>query len=692
MASAQARVAVATLNQTVGDWSGNARRIGETFAEANHRGVRLLLLPEMCIPGYSLGDRLLRGGTIERSWDRAQALAEQTGDLVALVGLPIRFENVLFNAMAVLAGGRIAGLVAKENLATGDVEYEHRYFQPWPSGRLVPYEGPDGTHVPLGTQMFQAEGIGRFGIEICEDAWKGIRPGSLFALAGAELIVNPSASWFAIGKHRVRRRMIQQASEEDCCAYLYTSLVGCDATRLVFDGSMFIAVNGRIEGEGPRFVFEREWTLMDRVIDLAELHQTRMEKGSWRDQQQRLARGDFGQVPNVTRLTAVGRCATNDPAPAPRPYWLPPEPEHPDPSLRHLETGALRGRTITEADLNHLELELALALGLRDHLRKSGIDTCCLALSGGRDSAMVAYLVHRMQRYDHPELDDPALRSIMAQRLICAYLATDNSSRATREAARTVAEEIGATFHLGDIQPALDQTLRTVAQMTGVQLSWDEPRHDLTLQNIQARMRGTTIWTIANLHRALLLVTSNKSEAAVGYTTMDGDSSGGLAPLADVPKSLVMLWLDWAARFHGYRGPQAIAVMAASAELRPPDRVQSDEEDLMPFTILDQLMYAFVQLGLDPLEIFRRFWPVFRDHPRYRNDPRPFAADICKFVRLMCFAQWKRDRQAISFRVTAFDLDPKTGFRFPAVQSPFVEELAELDAYVADLISNANPT
>ncbi len=246
-----------------------------------------------------------------------------------------------------------------------------------------------------------------------------------------------------------------------------------------------------------------------------------------------------------------------------------------------------------------------------------------------------------------------------------------------------MAEEIGATFYDGPIQPALDEAEATVSRLTGITMSWDTPAHDIPLQNIQARLRGLVIWTIANLHNALLLVTSNKSEAAVGYTTMDGDTSGGIAPIADVPKSLVKLYLAWARHFHDLSGFEKVDVMEASAELRPrlPGGVeQTDEADLMPFVVLDQLMYAFVQLGLAPVEILRRFWPALRSY--YRDDPALFAAAIRKFVRLFCFAQWKRERFAISFRVTAFDLDPKTGFRFPPVQAPFTEELAEMDALV----------
>ena len=676
--SHQAHLAAASLNQTVGDWAGNEARIRRVIDEARSVGAKLLLLPEMCVPGYSLGDRLLRVGTIERSWDLMIRLLDATEGMAVAVGLPVQFEGVLYNAMALLANGKVVGLVAKENLATGDVEYENRYFLPWPHGRLVDFRGHDGTETPLGTQMFHLPGLGTVAFEICEDAWKGLRPGSTYALAGAEVLLNPSASWFTIGKHKIRRRLVAQVSQEDHCVYLYTSLLGCDATRLIFDGSVFLAVNGRIEAEGRRFLFTEDFELIHGVVDLREIRHVRMEEGSWRDQNSRAQWGAYGETPGVVRVP--GDFSTSRVAPPPPPYWVPPEPSHPDPSLRYLEQSVFHGRAIGERDLNHLELELALSLALRDYTRKTGIKTCALALSGGRDSAMVALLVQRMHRYDEPGLDAEGLKARLHDRFLCAYLATENSGRATREAARAVAEELGASFIDAKIQPALTAAQEVVESMTGEPLSWSNERHDITLQNIQARVRGMLIWTIANLHNALLLVTSNKSEAAVGYTTMDGDSSGGLAPINDVPKSLIKLYLDWAADFHGLASLEKIKGMEATAELRPPGREQTDEADLMPFPVLDQLMYAFVQLALDPLEILRRYWPAMGIY--YEGDLARFAADVRKFVRLFCFAQWKRERTAISFRVTAFDLDPKTGFRFPPVQAPFTEELAEMDRYV----------
>ena len=144
--------------------------------------------------------------------------------------------------------------------------------------------------------------------------------------------------------------------------------------------------------------------------------------------------------------------------------------------------------------------------------------------------------------------------------------------------------------------------------------------------------------------------------------------------------TLVKLWLLWADRFHSYESLSLVIATPSTAELRPQEEEQTDEDDLMPFFILDQLMHQFVQFGREPLALFQVLWPSLQGH--YHNDPMRFYTHIEKFVRLICFAQWKRERFAISFRVTAFDLDPKTGYRFPPVQAPFREELAELRSYV----------
>ncbi|MEN0065809.1 MAG: NAD(+) synthase [Myxococcota bacterium] len=679
-----AHVAAASLNQTVGDWEGNAARIRRAITEAKARGARLLVTPEMCIPGYSLGDRLMMRDTLERSWALLEAVKSDTQGIVVMLGLPVRHRDVLYNVVAVVANGQIVGLVPKENLATGDVQYENRWFSGWPRGLVETIDLPDGRAIPIGTLLFTAEGIGKFGIEVCEDGWKGSRPGTLYALAGAHIVFNPSASWFVLGKHRRRRELVQQVSREDYVVYVYTSLLGCDATRLIFDGSTFIAFDGRTLKEGRRFLFAEDMEIIDEVVDLAALERLRMEEGSWRQQVENLQRGDYGALPQLVSIP--GAFTTPAPPPAVGLYWLDrTTPDPVDPSLDWLAEQGLIARAPQASDIPHLELELALSMGLREYRRKCGIQGFTVALSGGRDSAMVALLAAQSLRYEQPHLQGEALRDHIRERLVCAYLATDHSGSATENAAQGLAAQIGATYLRTAIQDAVDTHVRLAQDLTGTALSWSEPSHDIALQNVQARLRGSLIWMVANLNGFLLLSTSNKSEAAVGYATMDGDTSGGLSPIADVPKSLVELWLRWAMNFHGLEALQAVVGIPATAELRPPERGQTDEADLMPFFVLDQLIYHFVQRGQSPIEMFRTLWPSMTG--RYHGVPSRFAADIHKFVKLFCRAQWKRERFAISFRVAAFDLDPKTGFRFPPVQEPFTVELRELDAHVAALES-----
>lgn len=676
-----AHVAAASLNQTVGDWEGNRRRIVAALDAARARGARLVVLPELAVSGYSLGDRVLRPGTTERAWASAKAILPHTTGLITFLGLPIRHKDALYNAVLVVADGRIVGLGAKENLATGDLEYENRWYAGWPRGLVDTWTSPDGDALPLGALVYDAVGIGRFALEVCEDAWKGNRPGSLAALAGATLIVNASASWFVLGKHTMRRRMVAQIADEDVATYVFCSLLGCDDTRMVFDGAVLITQHGEVLADADRFRLGEDHVLVDAVIDLDLTARRRAGMGSWRQQVDAATRGEYGPMPQVVEIP--GDFATDRAPAAPPPYWergttAPPV----EPTLAWLVRDGLVD-AIAPEDVVHLELELALCLALHEYLRKTRINGVVLALSGGRDSAMIAVLLHRMHRILNPALPADALRAHVHDRFVCVWMETTNSGDVTRTAARAVADEVGARFYATSIQDLYDRNVALVEQAMGIDLDWSKKAHDIPLQNVQARVRGVVAWTIANLHQFLLVTTSNLSEVAVGYCTMDGDTAGGLAPIADVPKSLVGAWLVWAARKHGYTSLAHVFEAPASAELRPIADGQTDEADLMPYVVLDQLIDGFVRRGEDPLALFRSLWPALQ--ARYGGDARAFAADIRKFVTKLCQAQWKRERFAISFRVTAFDLDPRTGYRFPVVQAPFREELDELDRYVATL-------
>ncbi len=227
----------------------------------------------------------------------------------------------------------------------------------------------------------------------------------------------------------------------------------------------------------------------------------------------------------------------------------------------------------------------------------------------------------------------------------------------------------------------IDDYVATVSRAVGREFTWEFD--DVALQNIQARARGPGIWLLANLRGALLLTTSNRSEAAVGYATMDGDTCGGLAPIAGIDKAFLLDWLQWMET----TGPAGVGPLPAlavvnqqrpTAELRPPSAEQTDEGDLMPYRVLDAIERAAIRDKQMPVEVWETVGPLF---PAY--DAKQMAAWVERFFQLWCRNQWKRERYAPSFHLDDENLDPKTWCRFPILNSGFERELAELRERVA---------
>jgi len=277
-----------------------------------------------------------------------------------------------------------------------------------------------------------------------------------------------------------------------------------------------------------------------------------------------------------------------------------------------------------------------------------------------------------------PALD---VRDMTRRLLTTAYQATENRGTVTRAAARAVAEAVGSEHHEFDISALHAGYVAMVGEALGRALTW--VRDDIALQNIQARVRSPGIWMLTNVKGALLLSTSNRSEAAVGYATMDGDTSGGLAPIAGIDKAWLRLWLTWleTAGPVGF-GPipalSVVNVQAPTAELRPPERTQTDEADLMPYPLLDAIERAAIRDKQSPVEVYRQMRLVF---PEY--EAAPLGVWVERFFRLWCRNQWKRERYAPSFHLDDENLDPKTWCRFPILSGGYELELEELREVVA---------
>jgi NAD+ synthase (glutamine-hydrolysing) len=650
------KVAAAALNQIPLDWIGNERRIREALAEARAQRASILCLPELCLTGYGCEDAFHAHGTQRAALEMLERLVPETCGMIVSFGLPLMFQNALFSTICVVADGKILGFVAKQHLAGDGIHYEPRWFKPWPATVRQIIE-ISGTQYPLGDIFFQCGDV-RIGFEICEDAWVALRPGAQLALLGVDLILNPSASHFAFGKIRIRERFVLEGARAFNTAYVYSNLLGNEAGRAIYDGGTLIASGDRLMARGQRFSY-RDVVVTAAVVDIDATRMNQARSASFR--------------PHISSDSA-------------------------DPIRTSFDWPLLESFDITraapalwEASPNFKEEEFtrAVTLALFDYLRKSHSQGFVVSLSGGADSAAVSCLVALMVRFAVRELGlESTVRKLgmhvipnteaelIAEILTCVYQASRNSSDTTLNAARGLAVAIQGTFFEFNIAPLVDGYTTMVETGLGRKLDWKTD--DLALQNIQARVRSPGIWMVANIRNALLLSTSNRSEAAVGYATMDGDTSGGLSPIAGIDKAFLRLWLTWLekdgpAGLGNIPALKAVNDQAPTAELRPHESKQTDEDDLMPYPVLDAIEKAAIRDKLSPVDVYHRLSPEF---PQYARNQ--FAAWIDRFFKLWCRNQWKRERYAPSFHLDDENLDPKTWCRFPILSGGFEKELADL--------------
>lgn len=650
------KVAAAVLNQTPLDWVGNKTHILEAIDQARAEKATIVCLPELCITGYGCEDAFHSMNTVRRAWHVLQEIQAASKGLIVSVGLPVLHRNGLFNCACLIVDGRIVGFVAKQFLAGDGIHYEPRWFKPWPAGVRDELQVDDQAY-PIGDLCFDCGGV-RIGFEICEDAWMASRPGAALARKATDIILNPSASHFAFGKLEVRKRFVIEGSRAFGTSYIYANLLGNEAGRAVYDGGALIATGGKLIAAGPRFSFA-EVHVTTAVVDVDATRMSQARTVGFHPQlgeDASVVRAPFG-FPKTQIEPATGRPTD----------W---------------ETGG----SVKEEEFTRAE-----ALALFDYLRKSRSQGFVVSLSGGADSAACACLVHLMcglgiaeqgveeftRRLDHiPKLGAGDAMRLTKQLLTTAYQASENSGETTRNAAQALATALGADHLEWKVSGLVRDYLHTIEQASGTKLNWEA--HDIPLQNIQARVRSPGIWLLANLRNALLLSTSNRSEAAVGYATMDGDTSGGLSPLAGIDKAWLRHWLRWM-ETTGPAGMRPIPELALinqqipTAELRPADRKQTDEDDLMPYEVLDAVERAAIRDRLSPVECFETLRVQFPQH-----EAKHLGLWVERFFKLWCRNQWKRERYAPSFHLDDENLDPKTWCRFPILSGSFETELEEL--------------
>ena len=548
------RLALAQINTVVGDLDGNRDLIHSRLEEARTGGADLVLFPELAVTGYPPEDLLLRSGFVRAAARSLEQIAAQARDVVALIGFPY-FDTDLYNACAVCADGEVKAVYRKRFLPNYGVFDEDRYFAP----------GRDLVLLEIGETLV--------GLTICEDMWQPGPPATDLALAGAELLVNISASPFHVGKEVEREEMLVTRARDNSCFVVFCNAVG-GQDELIFDGHSCVLDD---EGEVVARAVGFEETLL-----LVDVEPTAVIGRRLRDVRRRALAREREAAPPV-QVVRVGDAGVAGKGAHVQPALVPFEPE--------LE-----------------QMRLALELGLHDYVVKNGFSDVVISVSGGIDSAVTAAL---------------AAEALGSDRIHCVSMPSRYSSQGTRTDARRLAESLGSDFREISIEPMFE------AYMGALREQFAGKPADLTEENLQARIRSTLLMALSNKFGWLVVATGNKSELSVGYATLYGDLAGGFALIKDVFKTDVFRL----ARHLNDRGgreliPESIIDRAPSAELRPH---QLDEDSLPPYSELDKVLEAYVELdrsreelssdGFDPELVERAVALIDRAEYKRRQAP-----------------------------------------------------------------------
>jgi NAD+ synthase (glutamine-hydrolysing) len=513
------RLALAQINSVVGDLDGNREGILERLDESKRAGADVVLFPELIVTGYPPEDLLLRPGFIRAAEQSLEEIARACRGITALVGTP-HFDRDLYNACAVCAGGEIKAIYRKRFLPNYGVFDEDRYFAP----------GRDLVLLELGKTLI--------GPTVCEDMWQPGPPATELALAGAELVVNLSASPYHVGKEREREEMFVTRARDNACFVAFCNAVG-GQDELIFDGhSCVIDDEGTVLARAPGF----EEALLVVDVEPKEVIGRRL-----RDIRRRALARERETPPPVS-IVHVG--TEKPPANGSR----------------------VKAEVVPFAD-DLEQMRRALALGLGDYVDKNGFrEGVVVGVSGGIDSAVTAAV---------------AAAALGPGRVHCVSMPSQYSSEGTRTDARRIAESLGCPFLELPIAPIVAAFSETLADV----FAGREP--DLTEENIQARIRGVLLMALSNKFGWMLVATGNKSELSVGYATLYGDMAGGFALLKDVYKTDVFRLARYLNEREGRELiPQSIIDRAPSAELRDN---QLDEDSLPPYTELDRVLEQYVE-------------------------------------------------------------------------------------------------
>ncbi|MCC7548630.1 MAG: NAD(+) synthase [Burkholderiales bacterium] len=651
------RVAVAIPEVKVADPAFNAAQSATLITEASDDGAVLVVLPELGLSAYSCEDLFHQQALLDAVQAALRELVEKTAALpiVAVAGAPLRIDGLLYNCAVVLSGGRILGVVPKTFLPNYREFYELRQFTP---GDHCRHEHIDlcGQRVPFGARLLfrcRAQPLLSFAVELCEDLWTPIAPSSYAALAGALVVVNPSASNVTVGKDDWRRHLVSSQSGRCIAGYLYcASGYGESTTDLAWDGHGMVFENGSWLAETQRFQYRSQVVSAD--IDLDRLVQDRMRTNMFSQsvQRQREIVAQFRTVEFDLDLPA------RIPLPLARRYerfpYVPSDPA----------TRDVRCREVYDIQVQ----------GLVKRLRSMNARKVVIGVSGGLDSTQALIVCARAMD----------VMGLPRTNILAYTMPGFATSARTLDQSHRLMQAVGCTAAEIDIRPSCMQMFQDI----GHPYAQGEPVYDVTFENVQAGERTSHLFRLANLHDAPVVGTSDLSELALGWSTYGvGDHMAHYHVNASVPKTLIQYLIRYVART-GQLGAQASQVLAdvldtlISPELVPASddaSVQSTEAVIGPYELQDFNLYYTVRFGYLPTKVAFMAWSAWSDRTRGNWPDIPEAmrnqygiAEIRKWLtvflkRFFATSQYKRSALPNGPKVgSGGSLSPRSDWRAPS--------------------------
>ncbi len=616
------RCGAATVDIRVADTDYNTKNIIKAINSAADNGIKLLVLPELCITGYTCGDLFLQKTLLDSAKQSLIKIAGDTKnlDIVSVVGLPYVVNQKLYNCAAVINGGHIKGLVPKQNIPNYSEFYEVRHFT---AGKNeVQYVNINGEQVPFGANiLFKTDACEDFilAVEICEDLWTAAPPSVNHAMAGATVIANLSASNEVIAKDEYREMLVKSQSARLYCGYVYSSAgYGESTTDLVFSGDNMIAENGAILARSKRFTNECVYS----ELDLERLVGERKKSNTYK------VTGGEDYVSVYLDITAEETELT-----------------------RYVDKQPFVPSDDKKREKRSEEILSIQSLGLKKRLDHTHSKTAVVGVSGGLDSTLA--LLVTVRAFDSLNLDR---KNIIAVTMPC-FGTTDR----TYNNAVNFANSLGVTLKEVNIKDAVNQHFKDIDHDPNV--------YDVTYENSQARERTQILMDIANKNGGLVIGTGDMSELALGWATYNGDHMSMYGVNAGVPKTLIRYLVDYEAKRTDNdilkKTLQDILDTPVSPELLPPKDgkiSQKTEHIVGPYELHDFFLYHLMRFGSSPKKILRLAEIAFKGE----YDREVILEWMKVFYRRFFAQQFKRSCLPDGPKVGSVALSPRGDWRMPS--------------------------